>query len=345
MPKIHQFLAIKQREKVLLAFVLPAKKLITMGEVHRFEDADAEGVNRQMCAEHVKAIAKVMANDQKMCWPEPLICAPKGEWEYDGQTLSYEIGAKLSCDDGQHRLLALQSDLMPAEQLAELEFMVVLLWNFGYLDRVRVFGAQGHRRPIDSRLVLRQRDRLGEWEKPIDEEAYKLIKALNELPDSPLQGRLQLTETGHRPHEIGGGAPINSKGLMGTVRSLIGQKSPLYSLPFEKKLEVCLRTIRAAQTVWPRLWESDKHVLATARGINALLFLFIRGVNFNRVLGGSFELPAIVQALAYGQQCKWTIGSAENLSHYQLTDRLDGAIGRGHQAILVGPIGPAPTKP
>jgi hypothetical protein len=135
--------------------------------------------------------------------------------------------------------------------------------------------------------------------------------------------------------ELGGAEKINSKGLMATLRSLVGKASPFHVLSFEQKLEICLRTIRAVQTVWPKLWGSEKHVLSTARGVNAVLYLYIRGVNFNRALGGSFEEKAIVQALMYGQQCKWTTGAAENLTSIHLADRLDGAIGRGCQAAVV----------
>lgn len=332
MRKIGNVTTFTQRNVVLYSFKLKANALLEMGRVERFGEGDV-GINRQLNPEHALDIAKAMlAGTDKALWLEPFVVALEGGWEFDmkaGVLVGPDV-AYLSIDDGQHRHEGFKS--LTAAELDTIEFPVVAHLNLPFETRLRVFRMQGLRRPLDARLNLAQRYRLNEWDKPIDREAYELVLRIHKDERSPLKGLVQLNEGVRRIREDHGlsNTGINAQGLFSTLRTVLGNKGPIIDLASsEERAQVILNTLHIASEVWPNAWRSERHILTTARGVTAVLQLFITGTNFRAEIGTDFNPEAIRRGLSLGSSFDWTKGKHKNASWRDIADRLDQSIQRG----------------
>lgn len=329
---IRNVIVTKQKDHEIYTFSMSANDLISISKVERF-GLDTNGVNRQLNQGHVLNIATAMSSksDERL-WLDAIIVDLVGDWKFEDGQLLGDKGSYMSIDDGQHRVHALQSGLLTETEVSDLNFTVTATRGLPYETRLRIFRMQGLRRQIDSRLDLAQRYRLNEWESDLDREAYQLVLELNVDPSSPLRGRIILDEKAKRPYENGadvGG--INARGLFLTVRSIIARRSPLHTLLPAKRNEIIKETIRIASDVWRNQWDSDRHILTTARGINALLLLYVSGVNFRGQVGTDFTSDTVRRGLMLGSSFDWSASKARNHSVKQILERLDQSILRSLQ--------------
>lgn len=323
-----------QREDTIYNFTLSAEKLLELCKVERF-GIDPNGVNRKYDEAHALEISEAML-DPKIVWMEPILGDLTGcPWKFDAETReltgSTDAGY-ISIDDGQHRFMAL--GVLNAAERAKLEFTIQVTMGLSYERRLKIFRMQKERKAIDSRLDLAQRHRLGEWKSRVDQEAYELLLKLNADTTSPLKGMVILEEQERRPHE-GRHRPagLNGKGLHSTLRSVMGGKSPLAALSPPERARVILDTIRLSAQMWPKEWKSDSHILTTARGINAILNLYVSSPNFRGALGDDFSQESICRALKYAETFKWAASGFKNVSVREIVSRLDQSIGKNKRAL------------
>lgn len=328
---LNEVLTSAQREYTIYTFVLQAADLIRLCRVERF-GVDENGVNRLLNHDHVLEIAEVMADPESL-WLEPIIGDLRGGWKYEDGKFLYDDDAYISVDDGQHRVYALQSELLTERERSRLAFTVNATQGLDYEHRLKIFRMQKERRPIDPRLDLAQRNVLGDWKSEVDKEAYQLVLELTNNSDSPLKGRVQLNETDARPYENGSSMEngLNARGLFASARTLSGRRSPLYTFPVAKRAEIIIDTIRLASQVWSNHWDKKSSMLSTARGINAVLQLFVLGVNFRAQVGTTFTPNSIRAGLELGSSFDWSSCKAKNQGVREIANRLDQAIGRGLQ--------------
>lgn len=323
---ISPVLVTTQRDVTFYTFVLSADQLMELGRVERFGEHDG-GVNRQLKERRAIAIAEAMVQPNTVFAENP-IGSLEGQWELEGDTLRYGAGACIVLDDGQHRRAALE--LLNPEERERWQFTVTVTRGVPYAVRLKLFMQQTLGQSVDARLMLAMRAELGEWSSPAAAQAYQLCRDLAHDPRSPLNGLIIMDETDTRPYE-GRHRPagINVKGLHQTFSSMLSPRSPLSGLSAEKRLEVIKNLIRAASHVWKYAWRSDKHVLTTARGVNAVCKLVVSGRSFRAAVGNDFSYENLVKVLGYASRFDWGVKRAKNLSERAITERLDVAIGNG----------------
>ncbi len=323
---------LSQRDDTIYSFTLSAERLLELGKVERF-GVDPNGVNRRYDENHAVEISIAML-DPKMVWMESILGDLKGgSWIYDPLTRELR-GAEsgyLTIDNGQHRLMALT--ILNVAERAKLEFTIQATVSMPFERRLKIFRMQMEQKPVDPRLDLAQRHRLGEWVKPVDQEAYELLLKLNSDTTSPLRGVIILDEQDKRPYE-GRHRPvgINGKGLHTTLRSVMGGKSPLAALSAPERARVILDTIRLAAQIWPKGWNSSSHILTTARGINAILNLYVSSPNFRGSLGDDFSQESIENALRHAATFDWSAAKFKNAGTRDIVARLDQSIGKNQRA-------------
>lgn len=326
MEKIPSVSVHQQRDVDIYTFALSAEQLLKLCRIERFGEV-SEGVNRKYDEAHAKAISAAMA-DGKSLWLEPILGDLRPEWKLrSGELISYDEDDYISVDDGQHRLAALRM-LNPAER-ARLWLNVTATMNLPYVRRLEVFRQQTKRKPIDARLDLAQRYKLGDWKTQVEKEAYELVLKLNSEQSSPLRDKILLAEEIKRVYE-GQHRPVgvNAKGLVVTLRTLVGGRSPLHVLSPDKRAQVVITMITVAADIWKKEWESERHILTTARGINAILALLVRSVNFAALIGKDFSQESIRNALQFADTFDWGKSKNKNDGVNRIVDRLDQAINR-----------------
>lgn len=325
---IKKVTAVKQRGFTIYVAHIPAIQLAHLCRIDRFDEG--EGVQRQINDNHVLDIAEAMSNP-KILWLDPWMGALIGDWKYERGKLIGTGNAVISLDDGQHRWKALSTGILQNQEVAHLQFEIKMIQGLNREDRMRIFRAQSHRRGIDRRLDLAQRHALDEWKNDTHRHAYRVVLTLNSDPSSPLQGRVQLIDKATRPYERGGeeGATIPSSGLHNSLVTVFGKKSPLHAFDQRTQERVIMDMIRIASKVWSHAWNSDKHILTTARGINAILRLCISGSNFRGIVGLEFSPENIQKAFECAARFHWTSNRWKNRGSKDLSDSLDQSIGDG----------------
>lgn len=329
----HNFRAnmVMQRDVEVFTFTVSADDLPVISKVERFGDS-SDGVNRKYYEDHALEIAEAMLQPDTVMLDS--ICGDlKGDWTFERGRLIAGEGAYLSIDDGQHRRGA--CEVLNPEERARWSFPVVATKGLDYETRLKIFRQQKKRKTIDSRLDLAMRHRLGDWSTDAERQAYELVLQLNSDPASPLKGMIMLNEADkrpyeHKPRESG----INAAGLWGSLKSVMSKGSPLYALSLEKRAEVALNMIFLASEVWEKAWNSDQHVLTTARGINAVLKLIVSGSNFRIKIGDDFRIESLRSALELASRFNWTSKANKNRGQKEMTMLIDEVIGRSHQRQL-----------
>lgn len=329
MGKIVGVNVVQQRDEKSFSFVLTGNQILALCRVERFGE-DVEGVNRKYDAQHAKEISAAMA-DGKSLWIEAILGDLRPCWKYRDGVLLYGEDDYISIDDGQHRHGAIAL-LNPSER-ERLSFPVNATMNLPYKERLEIFRKQMHRKPIDARLDLAQRNTLGDWKSPVDQEAYALVLMLNSDQGSPLKDMILLEEEIKRPYEARHRpSGINARGLVTTLRAVLGGKSPLKVLSADQRAQVVIRMISLAADIWPSAWTSDKHVLTTARGVNAVLSLLLCSANFRGQVGNDFSLESLRKGLELAKSFNWSVSKNQYDSVRKIVDRIDQAIGRNYQA-------------
>lgn len=312
-----------QKDTRVYSFVLTAEQLLAVARVDRFGQS-SDGVNRKFDERHALRIAEAMTQPGTVLLDA--ICGDlKGHVQFDGTRIVFNAGAYLSIDDGQHRFAAL--DLLNPEEQARWSFQIMATMGLDYEARLRIFRQQSRRKPIDARLDLAQRHRLDDWNSDAEREAYSLVLQLNSDPDSPLKGMIILDETTRRPYEHQHRAQgINASGLWQSIKSTMSKGSPLYPLSIEKRAEVARNMIRIASEVWPNAWNSQDHILSTARGINAVLMLIVSSPEFRAVIGDDFRVESLRDGLVLAKSFKWHKNNHKNASVREIVDGLNTSI-------------------
>jgi len=329
--RIENVTKFEQGDATIYYFVMTADSLLNHCRVDRFGD-HPDGVNRKLDENHATDIAVAMA-DHNILWLENIVGVPKGKHEYDEEqhVLILDDATYICLDNGQHRQRGLE--LLNALERDRLAFPAVVAVGLTFDQRLRLFRQQKLAKGFDSRLDLAQRYRLGDWKNDGDREAYEVLLKLNSDPSSPLRGKILLEEQIKRPHE-GRHRPagINGTGLYGTVRSLVSKNSPLRSLSPEKRCEVIMSMVRLAADVWKGEWESDKHILTTARGINAVLMLISSAPNFRGAIGEDFSQESLRRGLERAKSFQWQASKHKNSSVRAIVARIDQSMGRAAKA-------------
>lgn len=321
----------QQQDIKVYSFVLTADNLLTHAKVDRFGES-ADGVNRKYDEKHALDIAAAMIQPGTLM--QDAICGDlKGDWGVENGKLIARNGAYLSIDDGQHRYEA--CGVLNAQERERWSFVVVATMGLDYKTRLQVFRQQALRKPIDKRLDLAQRHTLDAWKSDAEREAYRIILQLNSETDSPLKGMIVLEETPKRPyehqHRVSG---INSNGLWASFKSVMSKGSPLFALSMEKRRDVILNMIAASSETWANAWQSNKHVLTTSRGLNAVIKLIVSGPNFRLVIGEDFTIENLRRALGLASKYNWLAKNHTNMSQAEITAALDNMIGRAYQRQL-----------
>jgi len=333
MGNAHTFRAnmVHQRDVAVYMFMVSADELVSVSKVERFGDS-SDGVNRKYDEGHALKIAEAMLEPDTVMLDS--ICGDlKGDWTFERGRLIAGEGAYLSLDDGQHRRGA--CEVLNPEERARWSFPVVATKGLDYETRLKIFRQQKKRKSIDSRLDLAQRYKLNDWRTDAERQAYELVLKLNSDSASPLKGMILVDETVKRPYEdrhktVG----INANGLWSSLKSVMSKGSPLYAVSLEKRAEVALNMIFLASEVWRKAWQSDQHMLTTARGINAVIMLLVSGSNFRIKIGDNFRVESLRAALELGSKFNWTVRVNKNRGLKEITMLLDDTIGRSHQRQL-----------
>jgi len=322
---------VHQRDTAVYTFTVTADELVLISRVERFGDS-SDGVNCRYDEGHALRIAEAMLEPDTVMLDS--ICGDlKGDWTFENGQLIPGKSAYLSIDDGQHRLGA--CEVLNPEERARWSFPVVATKGLDYETRLKIFRQQKKRKAIDSKLDLAQRYKLGDWTTDAERQAYELVLKLNSDPASPLKGMIIVDETVKRPYEnrhrtIG----INANGLWSSLKSVMSKGSPLYALSLEKRAEVALNMVFLASEVWGKAWQSDEHMLTTARGINAVLMLIVSGSSFRIKIGDDFRIESLRVGLELGARFNWTAKANKNRGVKEITMLLDDMIGRSHQRQL-----------
>ncbi len=319
--------AVIQRGVIIYVAHVPARELVPMCQVDHY---DSGGVQRKINDSHVIHIAEAMS-DKNTIWLDPVFGSLVGNWKFKEDMLVGDSDAMISLDDGQHRWKALGSGLLDDEEIAELQFEIKVTQGLDRDARLRIFRAQAERRRIDRRLDLAQRHELDEWPSSTHKHAYDVILALNTDPTSPIKGRVQLLDTPRRGYHRCGGRDVMlpSSGLHSSLVIVFGRKSPLHSLDQRIQKRVIMDMIRISSQVWSSAWDSDKHILTTARGINALLRLCISGSAFRSVVGIDFLPEKIEEAFRYARRFRWAASNWQNRPTKVVSDSLNQCIESG----------------
>lgn len=321
-----------QRDMQYFVFPLSATELMKMGRVERFEaEEEKQGVNRRLNEAHAFEIATAMADKSiPVVWEQPFRVHLEGGWEYqpkEGKFIAPDT-AYLSLDDGQHRHRAFT--LLVPQELVGLEFQVHAFTNLTIEQRIQMFRMKYMERPLDARLSLAMRNELGKWTTQVDKEAYELTLALQNDSESPLKGMILLTEGNRRPREEHGGGKINAQGLFATIRTILGNKSPISEIASsEGRKKVIFDMLGTTAIVWKSAWMSNRHILTTARGITAILQLFIMGAAFRGEVGKDFSPPMLKKVLGYGSSYDWGRVKHENWAWRKIAIAVDQSIQRG----------------
>lgn len=326
--KIGPVLVTRQPSVTLYTFTLDAATYQELCRVERFGESEG-GVQRVFKEQRAWDIAEYMLQPDAMFAENPL-GALEGDWRLEEGYLHYGVGAYITLDDGQHRRGALE--LINPEEGNRWEFIITVTKGASYNQRLMAFMQQTKMQRIDARLLLAQQAELGQWSNPAQARAYALCKELAHDPRSPLKGLIIMGEQDKRPYE-GRHRPvgINVKGLHLTFTSLMNPKSPLSKLSDEKQLEVIKNLIRAASHVWKHAWRSERHILTTARGINAVCKLVVGGRSFQAAVGVDFSYEHIAEIFGLASKFDWGAKKATNETERSIMDRLDTSIGRALQ--------------
>lgn len=310
----------------LYTFTLTADQMVELCRVERFGEHQM-GVNRRFSEDKAIEIADAMLKPETIFAENPL-GSLEGDWRLIDGHWHYGVGAYISLDDGQHRRAALE--LLNPEERKRWTFTFTVTHGAPYHVRLKAFMQQTKRRNLDARLMLQMKAEVGEWRSDAEGRAYALCVELNNDPRSPLKDMVILGEQDKRPYE-GRHRPvgINVKGLHLTFTSLMSKNSPLAQLSPEKQREVCKNMIMAAATVWPNAWKSKKHILTSARGVNAVLKLMVSGKAFKMAVSNDFTFENLVKVFTYAGKFDWTAKRAVHETERSITERLDNAIERG----------------
>ncbi|HYG84318.1 MAG TPA: DGQHR domain-containing protein [Verrucomicrobiae bacterium] len=325
---LPQVIVTRQREITLYTFTLTAVQMMQLCRVERFGESD-NGVNRKFHSNHAWRIAEAMLQPSTTFATNP-VGALIGNWQFEDGRLTYGPGDYITLDDGQHRRAALE--ILNETERERWEFIVTVTQGVPYSTRLRLFLQQTKGRSVDARLKLAMQAEIGDWNSEAEKLAYQLCRELNTDPRSPLKGMILMSETEVRPYESKHRpSGINVKGLHTTFTSMLSKRSPLSQLSSEKRLEVIKNVVRAANAVWPTSWASSKHVLTTAKGINAVCKLIVVGRSFRAAVGSDFSYENLVRVLTYAQSFNWTAKRAIHETERAMTERLDTAIYRGQE--------------
>lgn len=317
-----------QRGENVFSLVMSANDLVKHARVERYEDT-SDGVNRKLDERHAMKIAEYMLEPKAVMLDA--ICGDlRGSWQIVNGQLVGDEDAYLSIDDGQHRWWA-ATNLLVEEERMRWSFPVVATMGLDYETRMAIFLQQSQRKSIDSKLSLAMKHELNAWNNDAEREAYSLLLSLNSETGSPLQGKIILGETLRRSYEHKHRPEgINANGLWNTLRSVMGQKSPLAQLSMEKRVEVVRNIIWVAKETWSKDWESDHSILTTARGINSIITLIRRRPSeFQVAIATDFSLDNLRRVFRYAKSFKWHINEHKNASDKTITEALDKAIGAG----------------
>jgi hypothetical protein len=344
--RITNLLVTEQQSHRIFTFNLGSAQIIDLCRVERFWDDVTTGVNRELNHDQVAGIALAMSakNTTNTLWLEPIIVALIGNWQFDEENrilFTDDPEAYCSVDDGQHRVEALKSGLLTTEEIAGLNFNITATKDLPYNLRLRIFRMQAERRPINRRLDLAQRNKLGEWRSETDQEAYRLVLDLNNDHRSPLNNKVYLKEG------VPSGAIdlISANGLHSTIKMLFGRRSPLHGCLPAKRKEIVFSAIRIASETWPEAWNSPKHMLCSGRGINTILQLFVSGVNFRQAMGLETSIESISKAFGFARDFDWTVAKAKNEGTPHIISRLDEMIRRAIQKRSRSGSAPSSDKP
>jgi hypothetical protein len=310
------------------SFVMTADDLADFARVERFEES-SDGVNRKLDHRHAANLLDAML-DPNTLMLDSIKGDLRGNWQIVNGHLVGDETAFLSIDDGQHRHYVV-TEAMDAMDRQGWSFSTIATIGLDYETRMKIFLQQDLGKTVDKKLALAMRHKLNSWKNDAEREAYNLLLVLNSETGSPLMGKIVLTETVRRPREDGSRVEgINANGLWSHLRSAMGYKSPLASLSMEKRVEVVRNLIWVAKETWPKDWESEKCILTTARGINALIMLLTMNASEFRVaIGTNYTQDNLRRVLRYGRSFKWHQDNHKNTGVRAIAEALDKSIGAG----------------
>ena len=310
-------------------FAIPAADLRALGFVSRLSQKEG-GVQRNLDEVRVQRIAEAMQKGKDL-WLETFLAQmePDSAWVYENGVIVYDNHFRLSIDDGQHRFYAL--DALTDEQLSQIgELNVTATHGLTFTERLRLFTQQEERKHIDRGMLLEGRDIIGNWERPVEKNAYEMIKVLGSHPLSPLKDRIILGEgkgTNSRRYP----QHLSTTSLHRNLLAVLGDKSLIHGLPFEEQQDIILRFLNIAATkVWPKQWDdSENYMISWNRGVTVLLRFFMRSKVMRMLLvDGDYADVRLHSVLRLASQFDWSTEKNKYRIEIEMLDSIDSLMSK-----------------
>lgn len=326
---IEKIVTVTNSGVTLYQFALPVKELCRLGYVSRLHENEG-GVQRKLDEKRVQEMVEAMQKGKDL-WLDSFLVhmEPSNAWVYENGVIVYDDTFRLSIDDGQHRFYAFKT--LSEEQIKQLgEVNVIATYGLTMEMRLRLFSQQEMRKHIDRGMLLQGRDILGNWAREVDKNAYEMIKVLNSHELSPLRERIMLGEnTGSKSKRY----PdyLSTISLHKTLVAVLGDKSLIGKLAFEKQQDILLRFLNvAAVKVWPKQWaDAEGSIISWNRGVISLLRLFL-GSRVMRLLlvDGDYADTRLHSLLRLGMPYNWSFEHNRYRSEKEIILALDSMMSK-----------------
>lgn len=308
-------------------------ELMSVAQIDRLQETEG-GVQRKQNARHVEGITRNLVDpDSGSTVSQNMICEIVGPYEYDEDALTLTIpdGTRLSLLDGGSRFESFRR--MPPAKQRQIDVPLMVRADLTFSARLGAFQQQTQHRRVDPRHMLALTHAAGSWKNDLDQEIYELLLMMNGDPNSPLHGRISFQEeernysARHKPDGV------NVVGLLPAFRKIFGSKSPLGRMDREQHAQYAKNLFNAARRTWPKVWTSDDHVVTSARGLKALIFLVTDSPAFVGVLGGDFSAEKIQSALDMASTYKWDTYHNKGKTVDQMISGINQSIARKANAV------------
>jgi hypothetical protein len=325
--RIDRVTVIQQRAIKFYSFPLSAFQLKSLGVISRLHDGEG-GVQRGLDDKKATEIALAMA-DNNVAWLDTFLVhmEPEGSFTYCDGVIEYNDDFRLSIDDGQHRQYGMS--ILSDEQLERLgEFSVNATHGLVFEQRLALFVQQENRRHINKNLLLKSKNLLGKFDRPIDKTAYDLVVSLATDTRSPLLGKIYFEEV-ERGQFAGVVPPLLATGMLPIIRSSISNKSILFRLSSEEAADVLIRYLRIASNIWSKQWDDkENYMISASRGIASLLRLFVTSKTLRVYLDNDFSDSQLRSLLLLASTFDWSLEANRNRSDAAILDGLDALMSK-----------------
>lgn len=279
---------------VLYTFLMPGRDVVKHTSIKRVEDG---GVQRKELKTQAMHILKAMERGD--IFAQQLMLVIQGECVYNESTheLILDVStdqngvSRTVCllDDGQQRRLALSMllDKGRGDIVDRYTFTVSAMINPTRVEQVGVFTSQTRNARLDSSHVYSLESESDTFENDLLRRMHQLYVALNERDESPLKGRIVLSQ---RPLRAGmavlhGEGKIHFSEIRTALKSIMAADSRsttsgLRGLKYDDRIEIVVDFLRAFAEVFPAFHKPSVY-LGTYEGILTALAVIYSNCKFH----------------------------------------------------------------